>query len=84
MTPIEHQCASILSAAASAEFGLVLRTNDPARARALLYKVRKDIGDSEWNKLMIRISPDDSEHELWIIRNGATPLLDLKATELLL
>lgn len=81
MNSLEMQCVTILQAAASAEYGIVLKTNDPAKARATLYRVRKDLGDTELAKLMIRVSPDDSEGELWIIRN-ASHMLDLKATEI--
>lgn len=81
MSPLEQQCVSILQAATQATHGIVVHTNDPARARATLYRVRKLVGDSEFNHLMIRVSPDDTEHELWIIRNSST-MLDLKATEI--
>lgn len=75
-------CAAIFRAAADATTGLVLRTNDAARARLMLYEARRTLGDAEFNQLMIRVSPDDTEHELWLIRNAAV-MLDLKATEIL-
>lgn len=83
MDPAElHQCAAIFRSAADASTGIVVRTDDAARARVMLYEARKLLGDVEFNQLMIRVSPDDTEHELWIIRNAAQ-LLDLKATEIL-
>lgn len=82
MTALELQCAAILKAASEAEVGIVVHTNDPAKARATLYATRKLFGDSEFKNLTIRVSPDDTEHELWIIRNSSH-MLDLKATELI-
>jgi hypothetical protein len=58
----------ILNAALTSALGIVVRTNDAAKARATLYRVRKLLGDVELGQLQIRVSPDDSEHELWIIR----------------
>lgn len=77
-SPQDIQCHTILRAATSAELGLVLRTNDPYRARASLYKARKDIGDIELAALQIRTSPDDPEHELWIIKRSEAPILSLE------
>lgn len=37
--------------------GLVLSTNDPARARMKLYAARKASGDSELDCLQVRLSP---------------------------
>jgi hypothetical protein len=68
---LDMQCRAILYAAASAEIGIVVRTNDPVRARLALYKVRRELGDTELAKLQIRVSPTDSEHEIWIIRNAS-------------
>jgi hypothetical protein len=39
------------------------------------------IGDVDLSSLMIRVSPDDTEGEIWILRNAAH-VLDLKATEI--
>lgn len=71
MNSLDMQCHTVLLAAASAEVGLVLRTNDPYRARASLYRFRNAIGDAELRGLQIRVSPDDSEHEIWIIRQAS-------------
>ena len=72
-----HPHHAILYEALSAEFGLVLRTNDPTKARATLYTARRELGDTELAPLMIRVSPNDSEHEIWLIRKDRIPLLDL-------
>lgn len=71
MTPLEIQCHTILLAASTAEFGLVVKTNDPYRARASLYGFRTKLGDPELATLQIRVSPNDSEQEIWIIRPAA-------------
>jgi hypothetical protein len=80
MNALELQCLAILQTAATSEVGIVVRTNDAARARLILYKVRKDVGDVELSSIAIRVSPDDSEHELWLLRN-ASHLLDIKALD---
>jgi hypothetical protein len=55
--------------------GLVVRTNDPVKARASLYHTRKLLGDTALSTLQIRVSPNDSEHEIWVLRMGVvTPL----------
>lgn len=66
----EHQCSVILLAAASATFGIIVGTNDPYKARAMLYRVRKELGDSTLAGLHIRVSPDNTEGAVWIIRRN--------------
>lgn len=65
---LELQCHAVLSAAASSELGIVIQTQSPQKARNSLYTFRKSFGDPTFNDLHIRVSPNDSEHELWIIR----------------
>jgi hypothetical protein len=81
MTVLELQCLAIWKEALGASVGLRVGTNDPTRARAQMYKVRTMIGDVDLSSLMIRVSPDDTEGEIWILRNAAH-VLDLKATEI--
>lgn len=81
MTALELQCAAILRAASEAHVGIVVHTNDVARARAMFYRVRKLLGDTTLDQLSIRVSPDGPDNELWIIRN-ASQLLDLKAMDI--
>lgn len=51
---------TILQAALDEPIGLLLRTSDPSRARAALYKARADAGaDPALSALQIRISPFD-------------------------
>lgn len=76
-TPLEQQCSTILYAASSSTFGLVLKTDDPMEARASLYHTRQLIGDPILASLQIRVSPDDSEHEIWLIRKKRAPVLTL-------
>ena len=73
MTPVELQCIEIMRSALTATYGLVVFTNDAAKARATFYRARQLLGDREFSTLQIRVSPDDSEHELWLLRTqGAT------------
>jgi hypothetical protein len=67
-TAQEVQCLTVLYGAATAELGLVVRTNDPVKARAALYHARNAVGDAELKDLTIRVSPDDTEGAIWIIR----------------
>lgn len=74
MTNLELQCATILREARSATHGVVVLTNDPAKARATFYRVRKMLGDVDLAEIQIRVSPNDTEHELWLInRSGIGP-----------
>ncbi len=69
-TAQQVQCHAILSAAASAAIGLVLKTNNPAKARQVLYNFRTQFPDPSFADLTVRVSPDDSETELWILRKA--------------
>jgi hypothetical protein len=77
LSPVELQCSVILNAAISATFGLVVRTNDPYKARAMLYRVRKELGDTELAGLHIRVSPDDTEGSLWVIRRNSAAAFNI-------
>lgn len=73
---LELAAASILYQALEAPLGigLIVRTGTESslRGKAILYRFRREIGDPALMCLQIRLSPDDPEHELWIIR-GAGP-----------
>lgn len=73
MNANEIQCSIVLTSASTAAHGLVVYTNDAARARAMLYRVRRMLGDITLKNLQVRVSPDDSEHELWIVRRETMP-----------
>jgi hypothetical protein len=70
MNANETQCAMILSSAASATHGIVVYTMMRPRPGHALpcspYGRRVEL-----QPLQIRVSPDDSEHELWIVRRDA-------------
>ncbi len=68
LTAQQLQCHTILTAAASAGIGLVIKTNNPAKARQAIYNFRTQFPDPTFADLMIRVSPDDSETELWILQ----------------
>jgi hypothetical protein len=77
---LDTQCLAILQAAASSTLGLVIHTNNPAKARQALYRVRKDFGDATMAELTIRAAPDDANTKLWIFRRTAVaPTIDLSA-----
>jgi hypothetical protein len=82
MTGLEQQCLTVLQAAASATVGLCIKTNDPYRARASLYRFRKEFGDQTLSILQIRVSPTDSEHEIWIIRPTSAQAVTIRPEDL--
>lgn len=71
-TALDLQCATIWQAVATSDLGLVITTNDPAKARASLYRFRNSIGDTELTPFTIRVSPNAPTAELWIIRQEKT------------
>ena len=79
-TLMATQAEAVLRAAARSEFGIRVRVialrddiMTPAlRARQVLYRFRNELGAEEFKDLQIRLSPDDPEHRLWIIRGGLT------------
>jgi|HubBroStandDraft_2_1064218.scaffolds.fasta_scaffold437544_2 hypothetical protein len=78
MTPLDLQCTMLLQTASSTALGLVVVTNDPIRARATLYRVRRTLDDPTLASLQIRVSPDNAEHEIWLVRRDQAPGFDLK------
>ena len=78
LSSLDLQCAMLLQTAASAALGLVIQTNDPIKARAKLYGIRKALSDPTLAQLQIRVSPDDPEHEIWLLRRDQVPHFDLK------
>jgi len=77
----ELQCANILYQATQAEIGIVVRTDNAAKARAALYRFRNSLNDPQLASLSIRVSPDDSEKQLWILSNRSCVALDLSPAE---
>jgi len=69
------QYLAILQAAVTSAFGLRLRVSNPVRARQALYRFRKEFGDPSFEDLMLKVSPDDPEGELWLL-NKPTITLD--------
>lgn len=80
-SPLEIQAAAVLYAAIETPNGIVVRTDNVYRARAVLYRFRKELGDLTLAELQVRISPDDPEHELWLIRRGGTAAANATLTE---
>jgi hypothetical protein len=64
-------------AAASSDLGIVVRTNDPTKARAQLYHFRNQLNDPELKPLHIRVAPDNTEGAIWIIKGKAPITISL-------
>jgi hypothetical protein len=75
---LDLQCTMLLQAAATAALGLVIVTNDPIKARATLYKVRQTLADPTLDALQIRVSPDNAEKEIWLLRKDQVPTHNIK------
>jgi hypothetical protein len=67
LSAAELNCLTVLQAAATTDLGLIVKTNNPTRARAMLYVVRQKVGDTQLADIQIRVSPDDPEGEIWLI-----------------
>jgi hypothetical protein len=64
----EMQCYAVLQAALESDIGIAVRTNNPTKARQAIYNFRKELGDTIYEDIQIRVSPDNTENELWLIR----------------
>jgi hypothetical protein len=58
----------LLYAAKQSKCGIVVTTDDPARLRQLLYRVRKDVADPDLDELSFVESPSNPTEHLWIVR----------------
>jgi hypothetical protein len=76
MTPLEITCLTFLERCAASTFGIVARVEEagaeltvtPAlRAKQVLYRIRKEIGNPQFDNIRIDLSPDDPDRELWLI-----------------
>ena len=77
-TALELTAYNALRAAAEAEVGVVIRAEQPPssermiavalRAKQVLYRFRKEFGEARFLALQIRLSPDDPDNELWLIK----------------
>jgi hypothetical protein len=80
MSILATQAESCLRQALEAQYGiqvLILQDNGgvvtPAlRAKQILYRFRREIGDIELNKITIRSCPSDPDHRLWLIKQMPT------------
>jgi len=70
-TALEISTREILYAAIAAETGLIVRITphgEALRAKAALYRYRRELGDHALLSLSVHLSPDDPQSELWILR----------------
>lgn len=81
MTPLELTCLTFLDRCVESAFGIVVRVEEagaeltvtPAlRAKQVLYRMRKELGNPAFENIRIDLSPDDPERELWLL-NMAEP-----------
>lgn len=79
MTLLSDQAARALYATLESPLGTIWRAShstdapmiSPAlRAEQILYRFRKELGDPELLKIQIRLSPDDPDHEIYLIKQG--------------
>lgn len=76
-TLIEIAALTILDACVQSEHGIIVKVerretedvNTPAlRAKNILYRFRKDNGNPDYLNIQIRLSPDDPDTELWLLK----------------
>jgi ClpP class serine protease len=73
MTLLRDSVIHILREAISRETGMVIRVESPGgmvtpvlRAKQVLYRFKSE--NTDFKNLQIRISPDNPDHELWLIK----------------
>lgn len=76
VTALEKAIASALYQTVGQEIGLVARTNDTARLRPLIYRVRQTIADPLLDQVQIRTSPTNPSTDFWFIRLAEPSVLE--------
>jgi len=80
-TLIEIAALTILDACIASQHGIIVKiekresddVNTPAlRAKQILYRFRKENGNPEYLNIQIRLSPDDPDTELWLLKTPET------------
>ena len=74
----ETLASMILDAAATAPLGIVVSTNDPYKARATIYTTRQKLGNPLYAEIQIKVSPDNPEREIWLIRKDQMAAIALE------
>ena len=69
-TPLRLTCDAIFRAALSSRLGYIVHTNNAFRCRKILYSYRDEIRDPSFAQIQIKISPDDTEYDLWLLNTG--------------
>jgi hypothetical protein len=54
--------------ALASDRGVILRTNDPERAKQRLYAARREAKDPDLDGIAICTSPTAPESELWLVK----------------
>jgi len=76
LTILASAAAKALYTALESPVGIIIRTYHQAetlttpsfRAKQILYRFRKELGDVELLKIQIRFSPTEPDTELWLIK----------------
>ena len=76
-TLLELASLAILNACVASDHGIIIKietrgetdVNTPAlRAKQTLYRFRKESGNPEYKNIQIRLSPDNPDTELWLLK----------------
>lgn len=80
MTLLRDSVIHILREAVSRETGIVVRVESPGgmstpvlRAKQVLYRFKSE--NTDFKDLQIRVSPDDPDRELWLIKTEPGQIL---------
>lgn len=71
MTLLRSQCELILNQALESKVGIVCRILpgfNVTKEEAKLYRFRKELGNPELLNLIIKLSPENPDNEIWILR----------------
>jgi hypothetical protein len=71
-SPLNEIAISSLYAALSSKIGLTILTNDPQRARTLLYKIKSELNDPSLSNIAIKFSPTSPDNEIWLLKTSET------------
>lgn len=65
--PHDETILALLHRAANAPYGIAVRSNNVASARAAFYRIRGETLDERLSRLTFRLAPGAQEEEIWIV-----------------
>ena len=68
LSAIAPVCDDLFTRAVESVSGIIVATNSTERAQSMLTRYRKELGNPDYAKIGIRLSPDDPDRELWLIK----------------